>query len=118
MNTEVVVLRGGRRASIRKDHYESIRDFIVALLEEQGEIPLMELLQRCEERFTNFLKPALQWYVLSIKHDLEARAIIRIRYDDLVQCIALQRKYKERLLDPMYYDSIALIRFRNKKTTV
>jgi hypothetical protein len=96
MNT-IELLRPGRRNGlmIPRANYELLSIFILNLLRSKGEITLTELLEKAEEELNEKFSTQTQWIVLNVKHDLEARDIIKVRHlDKCIQTISLKDTQK------------------------
>lgn len=65
---------GGKQGTtIDKDKYDVIRDAILVLLNEHGELAFGDLRAKAEERLGDTFDGSVSWYVTTVKLDLEAR---------------------------------------------
>jgi hypothetical protein len=68
-------------SKIRIDIYDQITGFIIQTLKSKKEITLLDLLNSAEKKTAWNLGDEMQWYLLKVKQDLEARKVIRIKRD-------------------------------------
>jgi hypothetical protein len=66
-------------ASLPSDVYESISDFIISKLKGNEEISFNTLLDDALKNKSIKFEQNLGWCLLQVKHDLEARGVIRIK---------------------------------------
>jgi hypothetical protein len=59
-----------------KAKYDLIRETILELIRDYGEISLTELLMRCEQMLVYKLEGSISWYTTWVKLDLESRGEI------------------------------------------
>jgi hypothetical protein len=82
MNMKIILSPHSRRSSkIRIDVYEQMTMFIIETLKQEKEITLLDLLNRAKQNTQWQLGGDIQWYLLKVKQDLEARSVIKIRRD-------------------------------------
>ncbi|HYF68212.1 MAG TPA: hypothetical protein VD884_08750 [Ohtaekwangia sp.] len=95
---EMILTVGGKRALMPIKYYDEICTFIVRELEQNDGLRFVELLDKADSVIGSEMRGNLSWYLLHVKHDLQARNIIRVERDvNRVQIIQLRRKYKEKL---------------------
>ena len=68
--------QGKRGVSMSRAKYGLIRETILELIRDYGEISLTELLMRCEQMLVNKLEGSISWYTTWVKLDLESRGEI------------------------------------------
>lgn len=68
--------KGKRGVMIEKHKYQTIREAIIRLVREQDEITLKELTATIDTQLGETFDGAINWYVTTVKLDLEARQII------------------------------------------
>jgi hypothetical protein len=73
----------GKASSVRisTDSYESIRDFILLLLQQHQEVTFNLLLDEASRNNTLKYEGDLSWCLILVKRDLEARGVIEIKFD-------------------------------------
>jgi hypothetical protein len=102
--TEKVELkRPGGKAGIviLRKHYDVLSIFILKVLEVNQEITLIELLEAAKKNISTKPSGEILWVIINVKHDLEARGLIKIRYmTRCVQVISLNRN-KKGILDEL-----------------
>ena len=78
-----VILSPHSRATskIRIDIYKQMTIFIIDILKETKEISLLDLLTHAEKNSCWNLGGEMQWNLLKVKQDLEARKVIRVKRD-------------------------------------
>jgi hypothetical protein len=82
MDMKIIINPHSRVTSkIRVDIYEKMTEFIIQTLKRKKEISLLDLLNSAEKKTTWNLGDEMQWYLLKVKQDLEARKVIRIKRD-------------------------------------
>lgn len=88
-------MHSSRTSNLPVDVYESIRDFIISKLKTNEEISFSDLLDEALQNKSIRFEQNLGWCLLQVKHDLEARGVIRIKmkrgYTN-TQSIKLKRK--------------------------
>lgn len=67
--------QGKKGVNILKRRYDVIRDYILKTVESEGEITYENLNDRAEKEIKDF-DGKINWYIVSVKLDLEARGII------------------------------------------
>ncbi len=85
----------GATTHLPVDVYESISDFIISKLKENEEISFSNLLDDALKSESIKFEQNLGWCLLQVKHDLEARGVIRIKMKrgfSNSQSIRLKRK--------------------------
>ncbi|MEM6629272.1 MAG: hypothetical protein AAF694_06345 [Bacteroidota bacterium] len=79
-NTEDRILtlhpQGKQGVNILTRRYELVKETLISLLQEHGEISYKEMNEMAEERLKGALDGSIPWYVVSVKLDLEARGIV------------------------------------------
>ncbi|WP_276371238.1 hypothetical protein [Chryseolinea sp. H1M3-3] len=70
---------GKRTLSLSTPVYESIKEFILNVVKEKGEILFTELLDLAEQNKTLLYEGDMSWCFLVVKRDLEARGIIKVK---------------------------------------
>ena len=96
-NGKIELIRPGRRNGllILKEDYELLCQFVFDMIESKGEITLTDLLETASDELATRFSGQAQWIVLNVKHDLEARGFLRIRYHDkCVQSISLKENQR------------------------
>jgi hypothetical protein len=86
---------GKKTLSISTDVYDSIKDFILTVLAEKGEIPFIDLLAIASQNGSLRYEGNLNWCFLVVKRDLEARGIIYVTISggrNRVQIISRSKK--------------------------
>ena len=68
--------QGRKGVSIAREHYDTVRDAILAALADDGEITFSELLDRTAQRLQGRFHGSPSWYTTVVKLDLEARGLI------------------------------------------
>ncbi len=63
--------------NISKEKYELIRDAILSTLHKQNEISFMNLSRAVEKQVNGNFEGSVNWYVTTVKLDLEARGVIK-----------------------------------------
>ncbi|MRG85682.1 DUF6958 family protein [Salinibacillus xinjiangensis] len=63
-------------ATIRVDKYEVIKDEILKIVKQNGEIAYKELTNVVKENLAETFEGSITWYVTAVKLDLEARGIL------------------------------------------
>jgi len=69
---------GKKGVNIDKDKYEMMKDAILAILHESGEITFGGLMELIEKRLAGKFDGSISWYCTNIKLDLEARKTITV----------------------------------------
>lgn len=80
-------------AYIPRDIYRDIREFILKTLQ-NGPVTLSQLLERAKEEMSADTDDNISWYLLRVKHDLEARKIIKVKVGlgpERIQVISLAK---------------------------
>ena len=67
---------GKKGVSIAKHKYDFIKDFIVETLQNRGEMTYKELNDFAIKQLSETFEGKVNWYVVTVKLDLEARKII------------------------------------------
>ena len=62
---------------ISKEKYEIIREAILSALHKQNEITFMNLSRAVEKEVNGNFEGSVNWYVTTVKLDLEARGLIK-----------------------------------------
>lgn len=68
--------QGKKGTNILRRRYDTIRTYILELIEEQGEISYQEINDRAVADLSSTFDGKVAWYVVTVKLDLEARGII------------------------------------------
>ncbi len=63
--------------NISREKYEIIRDAILSALQKQNEISFMNLSRAVEKQVNGNFEGSVNWYVTTVKLDLEARGVIK-----------------------------------------
>ncbi len=63
--------------NISREKYEIIRDAILSALQKQNEITFMNLSRAVEKQVNGNFEGSVNWYVTTVKLDLEARGVIK-----------------------------------------
>ena len=82
-------------AIIPKQSYETFSNFIISTLASKNDqfITLNELLEKAQKEIVHTFPGEMLWYLLQVKHDLEAREIVTIAVDRYrVQRLKLAKK--------------------------
>jgi len=66
-----------RGVNIERQRYDTVRAAIIEALRERGELTFSQLSRAVETRLTGRFDGSIQWYVTTVKLDLEARRLIR-----------------------------------------
>ncbi len=69
--------RGKQGVNIQRDKYDLIKDALVEILSEIGEIAFRDLIKAAGRRLSGSFEGSISWYVTTVKLDLEARGILR-----------------------------------------
>lgn len=65
------------------------------MLESEGEITLTELLEKSELKLRTKFTSQVQWIILNVKHDLEARGFVKVRHRHrCVQTISIKENQR------------------------
>lgn len=67
---------GKSGANIDQDKYDTMRQAILDAVQDRGEISFKELIEDVRRRLTGKFDGSINWYVTTVKLDLEARAVI------------------------------------------
>ena len=67
---------GKKGVNISAEKYEKIRDTLITILKEKGQITYRELNKIAIDRLKNNFEGSISWYVVTVKLDLEANGII------------------------------------------
>lgn len=78
MSEKVMTLHpeGKSGVNLSKAKYDLIRDAIIDVVRENGEITFADLTTTVEENLGDSFDGSVPWYVTTIKLDLEARGVI------------------------------------------
>ena len=68
--------QGKKGVNILKRRYDFIKDFILKIIREKGEITYDELNDFAVDELTASFDGKVLWYIVTVKLDLEARGII------------------------------------------
>ncbi len=63
--------------NISKEKYEIIREAILSTLHKQKEISFMNLSRAVEKQVNGNFEGSVNWYVTTVKLDLEARGVVK-----------------------------------------
>jgi len=83
--------------------YESMREFILSLLQEQQEVTFNTLLDAAFQDKTLKYEGDLSWCLIQVKRDLEVRGIIEINFDatsSRVQTVKLVKRKRKYMAEP------------------
>lgn len=83
---------GKQGVNISKEKYETVREAILQILRERGEISFQELTPVVEERIGDYFDSSVPWYTVTVKLDLEARGIIERIPGSSPQVLRIVRK--------------------------
>lgn len=77
-NEKIETLHPERRNGvvINRIQYETMRDFVISVMEKEKEILFNKLLEKANQNFTTEFNGNVAWCLLTVKLDLEARGII------------------------------------------
>jgi hypothetical protein len=92
---EIIMWRanGRRGATILKKDYEAVSAFIFSLLQEKETIEIQQLVEEAKSTLPSVLGRDYCWCLLRVKHDLEAKGLIRVTVQpDRTQFIKATRK--------------------------
>ena len=67
---------GKKGVNISAEKYGKIRDTLISILKENGQITYRELNKMAVERLKDNFEGSISWYVVTVKLDLEANGII------------------------------------------
>jgi hypothetical protein len=70
---------GKRTLSLSTPVYESIKQFILAVVKEKNEVLFTDLLDQAEQDKSIVFEGDMGWCFLVVKRDLEARGIIKVK---------------------------------------
>ncbi len=84
--------QGKQGINISKAKYDLIRETILQIIRDYGEISFTELLMMCEHTLTGKFDGSISWYATKIKLDLEARGEIERVPDASPQKVRLKQK--------------------------
>ncbi len=78
MSERIMTLHPDGKAgvNIRKQQYDTIKEAILAVISERGEVFFKELPTAVDEQLNHNFGGSISWYVTTVKLDLEARNII------------------------------------------
>lgn len=78
MEEKVLTLhpQGKKGVNISKQKYETIRQAILSILEEQEEILFKDLPAAVDRKLEGDFDGSISWYVTTVKLDLEARGLV------------------------------------------
>ncbi len=82
---------------INRIQYEVMRDFIICVMEKQNEILFNELLEKANQYFINEFRENVEWCLLTVKLDLEARGIITNTFNFKQKRLQLLKLKKNKL---------------------
>ena len=68
---------GKQGVNISKEKYDVIRQTILSILDEEGEVLFKELPAKVGQKLGGSFEGSVSWYVTSVKLDLEARGLIQ-----------------------------------------
>lgn len=68
--------QGKKGVNILRSKYDTIKDFLLQKIQEQGEITYSDLNDLAVDELSNTFDGKVPWYVVTVKLDLEARGII------------------------------------------
>jgi len=68
---------GKKGVNILKRKYQQVKDTLIKILNEQGEIEFKKLNRLAVEELTGKFDGKIDWYVVLVKLDLEARGVIQ-----------------------------------------
>jgi hypothetical protein len=90
---------GKRTLSLSTPVYESIKEFILTVLLERGEVTFIELLSAATQNGSLRYEGDMNWCFLVVKRDLEARGIVKVTMlgRSRVQVLSLTRKKRSAL---------------------
>src|SRR5688500_2000213 len=90
---------GKRTLSLSTPVYESIKEVILTVLMERGEVTFIELLSAATQNDSLRYEGDMNWCFLVVKRDLEARGIVKVTMlgRSRVQVISLSRKKRSAL---------------------
>lgn len=87
-------------ATILLEHYKQLADCIVSIIKSSSsyEVTLSELIEQVHTRLSGTIKFNLEWHLLNVKQDLEARGVIKTMVrPSRVQYIRMKRRGVETL---------------------
>ena len=79
MNEEKIMTlhpQGKMGVNILKRRYDIIKNFIISVIKDKGEITFSDLTDQAVEELSKTFDGKVVWYMVTIKLDLEARKII------------------------------------------
>ena len=68
---------GKKGVNILKNKYEQVKDTLITIVEEKGEISFTDLTEQAKQRLAGKFDGKITWYVVTVKLDLEARGILQ-----------------------------------------
>lgn len=68
--------QGKKGVNIRKHKYDTIREYLLKIIKEEGQITYQDLNDRAVRDLESSFDGRVNWYVVTVKLDLEARGII------------------------------------------
>ena len=69
-------LNGKQGVNILKSRYDMMKDSIITILNDKGQVSLAELGTLVEKDLANTFDGKIGWYLMAVKLDLEARGIL------------------------------------------
>ncbi|MEM7512113.1 MAG: hypothetical protein AAF388_14360 [Bacteroidota bacterium] len=68
--------QGKKGVNIDRDKYETLKEFILQMVEARGQINYQELNEIGENTLSEHFTGSVAWYLVTVKLDLEARGIL------------------------------------------
>jgi hypothetical protein len=68
--------QGKAGVNIVKSKYDQVKDYILGILEKEGNISFEDLSDRSQDELQPHFDGKVLWYVVTVKLDLEARGVI------------------------------------------
>lgn len=83
--------QGKKGVNISRAKYDLVRETILQIIRDYGEISFTELLMMCEHMLMGKLNGSITWYATTVKLDLEARGEIERVPDSSPQKVRLKQ---------------------------
>lgn len=83
--------QGKKGVNISRAKYDLVRETILQIIRDYGEISFTELLMMCEHMLMGKLDGSITWYATTVKLDLEARGEIERVPDSSPQKVRLKQ---------------------------
>jgi hypothetical protein len=90
--------KGAVGVKMKRDHYRGIGDFILEILDAEGQCTINDLIDMAKIRFGDQFKQEIGWHIYKVKLDMEARGILKNKRCEMkrINYIVTSRKSKTR----------------------